>query len=444
MPTTYAPATPEEVTTVMAAFYSKARIPTGFAVNLSWDPPVRRIVGGTPDPDELAAIKAARIVRGAELDALVPGPGNIVVAMGDSITDTFDPSAKPESYFRWATRLAGQVVRDGGVYATPSMTAEQIRDTHLPEVLARDPHPRYCVVLAGANNTNVATTKTTLTQIYDALRAAQITPILGLLTPKADLAFVGALNQWMRSYALANNLPFVDFSAATADQATGLWKAGMSGDGIHPTAAGAEAMGTALAAVLTRLAAGLDNPLPVTQGDPTNLFVAPLFLAGFTDANGDLLPDTVGARKGLAFIGGQADTTITYGEEPGVVVGRWLNIARTGSASNTNISSFSWQIPAAPGDLLAFGCKLKLTGASATTNAYVRLVANGGAVQHPYLMAFEAWQGRSGGPFTYYNEARVGSGTTGAYLSFTISGPAGATLSIGQVVVKNLTALGVA
>ena len=50
MPVIYEPATPEEVATVMLAFYAKGPIPTGFAVNLNWDPPVRKIAGFSGDP----------------------------------------------------------------------------------------------------------------------------------------------------------------------------------------------------------------------------------------------------------------------------------------------------------------------------------------------------------------------------------------------------------
>ncbi|HVL24674.1 MAG TPA: hypothetical protein VM450_11365 [Thermomicrobiales bacterium] len=69
MAITYEPATPEEVALVLEAFYAKGNIPTGFAVNRNWNPMVRRIAGATVDPEELAALKAARTIKGAEFDA---------------------------------------------------------------------------------------------------------------------------------------------------------------------------------------------------------------------------------------------------------------------------------------------------------------------------------------------------------------------------------------
>ncbi|HVL23949.1 MAG TPA: hypothetical protein VM450_07685 [Thermomicrobiales bacterium] len=83
MATTYEPATPEEIALVLEAFYAKGNIPTGFAVNRGWNPMVRRIAGATVDPEELAALKAARVIKGAEFDPLVPGPGEIITNEGD-------------------------------------------------------------------------------------------------------------------------------------------------------------------------------------------------------------------------------------------------------------------------------------------------------------------------------------------------------------------------
>lgn len=48
--TTYEPASPEEITIALAAFYSGQGVPTGFAVNMSWNPRVRKIVTVSPGP----------------------------------------------------------------------------------------------------------------------------------------------------------------------------------------------------------------------------------------------------------------------------------------------------------------------------------------------------------------------------------------------------------
>lgn len=50
MATTYEPATQEEIDIVLAAFYGGDPIPPGFAVNMSWNPRVRRVVSDPPGP----------------------------------------------------------------------------------------------------------------------------------------------------------------------------------------------------------------------------------------------------------------------------------------------------------------------------------------------------------------------------------------------------------
>jgi len=50
MATTYEPATQEEIDIVLAAFSGGDPIPPGFAVNMSWNPRVRRLVSDPPGP----------------------------------------------------------------------------------------------------------------------------------------------------------------------------------------------------------------------------------------------------------------------------------------------------------------------------------------------------------------------------------------------------------
>ena len=46
----YEPASPEEIVIVLAAFYSGQPVPSGFAVNMSWNPRVRKIISDPPGP----------------------------------------------------------------------------------------------------------------------------------------------------------------------------------------------------------------------------------------------------------------------------------------------------------------------------------------------------------------------------------------------------------
>ena len=85
---TYETATPEEIAQVLQAISDTDSVPVGYAYNPGWSPPIRKVVGGGADP---AAIRAARIVRGAEFDALIAAAGTTTFHADGSITS--DPAS---------------------------------------------------------------------------------------------------------------------------------------------------------------------------------------------------------------------------------------------------------------------------------------------------------------------------------------------------------------
>lgn len=250
---------------------------------------------------------------------------NTVMGLGDSITANGWYTTNPcvtfsgQSYMMWLNLLSAGKLRllvpagvlGGPIAATSGFTTAQIIATHLPTIIAA--RPGYCVVLAGANdapalnvsNANVCIAN--LVAIYDALRAAGITPILCTLTPRADTTYpygFAHVNAAIKRYGAQYGLPVADLYSALADPATtsNYLAAYDSGDHIHPNAAGGKLIGQTIWAAVQSNVAAVDPPLAAnnTRGasDPADALAAignSLFL---TDTNADGIPDNWGVASG--------------------------------------------------------------------------------------------------------------------------------------------------
>lgn len=262
------------------------------------------VPGGVPSLDGNARVPDARMPERLSLqallgtiDAAVPSIGsaifaarnnNTLMALGDSITANGGGLVAPGTlvqnfnfqavgYPIWANLLSGGRFKFLGSAATPGYTTAQILATHVPTVLALK--PRYCVVCAGQNSQGDLASYLTIVQT---LVAAGITPILATVPATGTGAALLKLNAYIRKLATVHSLPIVDFYRATVDPASGLYRSGYSGDGIHPTEAGAKAMGQALADVVTGLiSVAHDYAAPrkaSANTDSTLAFTNPLFL----------------------------------------------------------------------------------------------------------------------------------------------------------------------
>lgn len=250
--------------------------------------------------------------------------GNSIMAIGDSITAQDSPSVggaefyespplHGRSYLFWTVLASEGRLRFRGVSATPGMTSQQILDTHLPVVLAADPAPGFCAVLAGRNpdTGGLATTKANLVEIYTQILEAGILPIACTMPP-ADIDLATALEHelqaWITTNAARMNIPLADFYTPLVTETGGYsTTAGGTpygfeppGDAVHPSAAGAKVMGSVLwEAVKDRV--GAPPWILPAQGaaDTTSAFPNPLFLVD-TDANGR--PDGWGGPAGAPTI----------------------------------------------------------------------------------------------------------------------------------------------
>lgn len=163
-----------------------------------------------------------------------------VVFMGNSITEGWAPL--------FATAFPGKPYIGRGIsgQTTPQMLLRFRQD-----VIALK--PKVVVILGGTNDIAGNTGPSTLEMIEDNLasmtelaQANGVRVVLASVLPVFDYPWrkglepaqkIIALNAWMKSYAARVGAVYCDFHGAMADDRQGM-RAELSGDGVHPNAAG--------------------------------------------------------------------------------------------------------------------------------------------------------------------------------------------------------------
>jgi lysophospholipase L1-like esterase len=167
-----------------------------------------------------------------------------VVFYGNSITDAW------AAYFETMFPDKPYVGRGISGQTTPQMLVRFRQD-----VIALE--PAVVVILAGTNDIAGNTGPSTLGMIEDNLssmvelaKANDIRVVLASVLPASDYPWrpglapapkIVALNTWMRQYASAEDVVYLDYHSAMADDRMGL-RAELTGDGVHPNAAGYQVM----------------------------------------------------------------------------------------------------------------------------------------------------------------------------------------------------------
>jgi lysophospholipase L1-like esterase len=178
-----------------------------------------------------------------------PAPGESrVVFMGDSITDAW-PQPRYGTFFESNKTYVGRGIS--------GQTTPQMLIRFRPDVVALK--PKAVVILAGTNdiagNTGAMTDEeisSNLASMAEIARANGIKVVLSSILPvsayhtspngvpqtqQRPMARIRALNEWMKKFAAAEKHVYLDYFAAMTD-AEGLLKAELSGDDLHPNAAG--------------------------------------------------------------------------------------------------------------------------------------------------------------------------------------------------------------
>lgn len=174
-----------------------------------------------------------------------------VVALGDSLTADLTWAVPPSGtvYPSWFTAaLADEpklvAAANAGIPGdtTQGMVARFARDVAVHE-------PRVVVILGGTNDLPLGRPAEqivgTLEQLAELARDAGAVPVLATVPPRTDGSYASAvadLNDGIRWSAASSGTPVIDFFSVLADEDGG-WREGFTVDGVHPTQAGADAMG---------------------------------------------------------------------------------------------------------------------------------------------------------------------------------------------------------
>jgi lysophospholipase L1-like esterase len=202
----------------------------------------QQVIAPKPRP-QLADV--ANFARYAAENATLgpPAPGaQRVVFMGDSITDNWGRKA--------GTFFPGKPYVNRGI---SGQTTFQMLLRFEQDVIHL--HPTAVVILAGTNDVAENTGPSTDAQIQDNLRAMvelaranHIRVILASIPPAIKFPWnpavptpaprIQSLNTWMKSYAAAQHLVYLDYYSALA-QPDGAMKPNLAMDGVvHPNSAG--------------------------------------------------------------------------------------------------------------------------------------------------------------------------------------------------------------
>lgn len=383
--------------------------------------------------------------------------GNRVVAIGDSHTFNNDGL-----WLRTLCTLTGQRAIYGGHYATGGYTLEQIRDVHLPSVLALTGRlkPAACVVYGGTNNAiggtgttdgstfNFANSRTAHRDITTALEAAGIMPILATIPPRGVYPVannnVKLWNAYIQTLGADKGWPVLNFHDALANADGGFWITGLSSDEIHTNGKGTGVMVRAVAAQFESLFPYSKPFISTSRTDPTNLLPAG-YQAFYADGNSDGISDNW--VQALIGSGGQVFTRETGDATIG---GAWQTLSGPAGSGGQACLKSVFSTGYAVGDRLAFSARVKALNfeANPTQSYYVRLDFNGsgGLISTLPIAATVTGGTLDIADGLAYAEALVPAGTTSINCTLMVQGlpssGAGATLKVAMPTIINLTALG--
>lgn len=367
-------------------------------------------------------------------------------------------SADSRSVWTWAHVLSGARLRIGAIGATGGYTSTQIRATHLPTVLAAVRPGDMVAVLAGTNDGSLTTgrggseTQTNMTAMYDAIRAAGGIPVVCTIPPvtgddTATAATRIRYNLWLERTARTKGYLFLDFYSLLIDPATNGYTTGLNNDNVHPNGGGARKMGQLAATVLTPPNA----PQPFfaahnigTGGNPPDGVLAIGNACMVTDSDGNGRADQFEFGFGT-LTGGSGFSLVT---EPGVI-GRMQKVTHGATGPDDVTAVTGYAATCIPGHryYIAFKFKIDLTDPAITsdTRAVIQVIATDtGAISEALAgITFDGWDFSTPGLCAWASEAVAPAGAT--LIQVFVSARGGpVSVSIGQLTIIDLTALGVA
>lgn len=400
-------------------------------------------LNGNPYKGADAATVVKRVPRADRIAFL----GDSIVGLngtGDNVA-TFHNSIN--NFTHYLTTLLKGKAKFAGVYNTSGYRLDQIRDSVLPRLLAV-PTIRQAgtvVLLGGTNDVGqsytVAQSMQAISDIYTALDARGIRLVLCTIPPRNDSGNtgVGPLNYAIQAFAETNGLDVLPFHAALVNPATGQYQAALQvGDGVHPSTAGMKAMADAA------ITAGFGSLLPIRSTPTVKSPVDGTDLLGgkglfLTDSNSDGVADNWNIGGNFSAI---TRSIVTPSGGDGLA-GNW---ARTVVAAGTTGGFAYLQATGAitPGGtpLLELALRVRITGATSTgATPSIQLIPTGGATADATTFGYGT---DIDGVITLEQQLRADDTGWKVSVNFAIPSTGSVTVDVGEVAVRNLTALGLA
>lgn len=282
---------------------------------------------------DLNGVRLDTIAIGSGLEQLAPiGPG-VIGQIGASISSngalSFYDRALSGAISYGSLAIMGNALPKtkgrfcaGGVAATNGFTTADMITTWLPSVVASNWD--YCLVGEVTNDLGhsvpIATTRTNILTIVDAIVAAGIKPILTTVPPNdtytsgAGLTFITQYNEWVKNLARTSGYPLVDYHSVLVNPSTNAYVTGYTSDGTHPVALGVKQMSDKLAEVLNSIPGPVRSPVEGAYNP--NLMIPDL---AATSVGSDKVVGSGNTTGGWAFA--QTTSTRWRGNSPIIVRG---------------------------------------------------------------------------------------------------------------------------
>lgn len=370
---------------------------------------------------------------------------NRVVTMGDSITAGSDSwMSTGESWPTYAAINSNQrfhVVHNAGVggNTTTQMVARFAADVN--------PYaPSVVTIMGGANDYATDVTKATwqanIISMVASTRALNAAPVLCTLAPTESATYkqtIADWNQWLRAYAGANRIPLIDFYKVLVDPADRTYLAAYLGDGVHPNSAGYAAMGNLVATQLAPTMPLFAVPSVMSSGDTNNAMdqVNPLFtntgLGGDGEAN-----ITSGTEYWYMTNPSQATSAVVTGDA--ALKGNWhKRTFATLSTADSHMYCNHLPFTGRTGHVVAFTGRIK-TALTTAGGIIFNAAFSDGASDPLILYTGQLSQNLDG---TFWIQGTVPAGIIYLNLGFMTKAGTTGTVSMGQLAVLDLTAMGV-
>lgn len=364
-------------------------------------------------------------------------PGNRVVVLGASIENlqSFRTATNESFGYDWPTYA---MLLSGGRFnliqnmAIGGQTTDQFIARFATDVAPYSPN---VVCLGSIENdiqaqTTVAHQHANIKQLTAMCRAIGAVPVWRSSMPHSTLAVhapTAAYNAWLRRYCSQEGLPFLDFWSVVVDPTTGLYKAPLTVEGVHPNEQGHFLLAQYWLAQMANYLPPNSIQRPQDTNDTGQLCATPLFS---TNVSGT--PTSWNAVSGTP--AGTARTMVADPNGYGNMV-RHTHTASSSAITTQNNSADITTTKVSAGDLLSISGVYTSDGGVNAAIAVTMTTDGTSPSQSRVPISNLKWAISQG---TYKQEMIVPAGILRVQVALS-SGPGTGVVDFGYPVVRNLT-----